>query len=442
MADSCPESVSTFSATQLDPCELVLQSLLAAAESGWLSQQSYCWIFRKAADLSWDRSCFLRQLGQNERFANVVKLCKVHLEQCPATEKPHCAINTITFLAELTESQNVTDGNLWIALNSCLETLNEDKTDQLGIMISSLSNKQARSPLWDRVLQQLQSRMEANWGVAFGSESPRSDGTCCSAEGFNAEPPAETAGCWQSSPEHLVSMVNGVSEASSGNSVPCCDTSCEPLQERPRASSFGCSTFSALSPGSLFHFSPPEFSPHGASFESKEEPILPDFLTVAGQSRLQKWTESALLNAPPKTQTENWQNACTELRLAQAENERLKQQVQEVRKNRAQQDAQKRTLNKQRTFMHQSVQTLVDMNAQLNDRHQTLTDQFSEEMSRIKLQAERCQEAHSTAIRHKILQQCFPAHQHIRTMLFASWIRGAPALDTWKPMLDAVVAAS
>ena len=55
---------------------------------------------------------------------------------------------------------------------------------------------------------------------------------------------------------------------------------------------------------------------------------------------------------------------------------------------------------------------------------------------------QRCQEAHSTAIRHKILQQCFPAHQHIRTMLFASWIRGAPALDTWKPMLDAVVAAS
>ena len=319
----------------------------------------------------------------------------MHINRClfwlvfTATEKPQCASSTIAFLAELTEARIVTDGKLWIALNSCLETLNEDRADQLGVMISSLSNKQGRSRLWDRVLQHLQSRMEANSGVAFGSESPKSDGTCCSDEGFNAEPPTETAGCWQSSPEHLVSMANGVSEASNGNSVPCCDTGYETLRERSRASSFSCSIFSSLFSGSLFNFSPSEFSPHNASFESKEELFLQDFFTVAGQSRVQKWTESALLNPPPKTQTENWQNARTELSLAQAENERLKQQVQQVRKIRAQQYAQKRILNKQLTFKHQSVHTLVDINAQLNDRHQTLTDQFSEEMSRIKLQAEK-----------------------------------------------------
>ena len=126
------------------------------------------------------------------------------------TVKPQCAINTIAFIVELTEAGYFTEDDLWCTLNGCLEGLIEEKSEQLSVMISLVTNKQGRSRLWDRVLQTLQSRLETNFGHVFGSESPMSDGTCYSDEGFAIEAPAEIPGSWDSPSEHLVSMVNCV----------------------------------------------------------------------------------------------------------------------------------------------------------------------------------------------------------------------------------------
>ena len=210
-------------------------------------------------------------------------------------------MNTIGFIAELTEARIVTDDTLWVTLNSCLEGLNEDKTDHLSIMISSVSNKQGRSRLWDRVLQTLQSRLETTLGNIFGSESPKSDGTCCSDEGFSPEAAADTPGAWDNSSQSLASMVNfvlGDSATLSRSTVPSSDAGSKntdkdklstPLSQSDGTysqSSQGSQDFPvfdhhSIFSGSLLTVSPSEKT-SDASFESPHEPLMRDFLTLAG----------------------------------------------------------------------------------------------------------------------------------------------------------------
>ena len=146
--------------------------------------------------------------------------------------------------------------------------------------------------------------------------------------------------------------------------------------------------------GSLFGYSP---SKKGTaySFESAEEPSTHDFFSVSpvdstpfGQSRVQKWTESALLNPPPETQNESsWarQTARAQYASAQAENERLKQQVQEAQKVRAAEGARRRALDKQLSFNQKSVHALAQINRQLSDSCQALKAQHNEEVARFKI---------------------------------------------------------
>ena len=180
-----------WNATCSPGCEMmepayILRSLLAVQGAGDSLARSACWAFRAAAKLSWDASS-LKQIGREISVNKLMKLSQQHLERCPAAMQPECAISTLTFMATLTESGVAADDRLWDTLNCCLEGLPEDKTDQLSVMINAVINKQGSSHLWDRILQTMQSRLETNLGAAFGSESPKSFGSCCSDEGFTNE---------------------------------------------------------------------------------------------------------------------------------------------------------------------------------------------------------------------------------------------------------------
>ena len=163
---------------------------------------------------------------------------------------------------------------------------------------------------------------------------------------------------------------------------------------RNQISTFSLFELNSMFTGSLFGYSP---SKKGTaySFESAEEPSTHDFFSVSpvdstpfGQSRVQKWTESALLNPPPETQNESsWarQTARAQYASAQAENERLKQQVQEAQKVRAAEGARRRALDKQLSFNQKSVHALAQINRQLSDSCQALKAQHNEEVARFKI---------------------------------------------------------
>lgn len=82
-----------------------------------------------------------------------------------AAEKPECAIKTLAFMVELVEAGIIPAEVLWDFLSACLEGLTEDKTDQLNVMLTLASSKQGACATWDRVLELMQSRLEAVQGL-------------------------------------------------------------------------------------------------------------------------------------------------------------------------------------------------------------------------------------------------------------------------------------
>ena len=173
------------------------------------------------------------------------------------------------------------------------------------------------------------------------------------------------------------------------------------------------SGFSFFELNSIFSGAPSNFSRaenNNTSRESTEEPLAKEELTVGrletssavGQSRVQKWTESAVLNPLLEAQTKicsDRQVAQKQYTLMQAENGMLKRKVKEAQRFRLQQAARNQTLKKQLEFQCHSLHALTVINVQLNRRFQLLKAQHNEEMIHFKLQ---CGQARSELKRARI----------------------------------------
>eukprot|EP00667_Euglena_gracilis_P013297 EG_transcript_13704 len=343
----------------------VLEYLLNASRGGGKAD-SCCWVFRCAAQLQWDRISFLRSFGHEVPITKILRFCQLHMAQCPAAEKPECAIKTLAFMVELVEAGIIPAEVLWDFLSACLEGLTEDKTDQLNVMLTLASSKQGACATWDRVLELMQSRLEANLGIVFGSESPKSDGTCCSEEGFTDE-----AISWDTTSQTLASVVNSVLEDDTPSS-----------NEGSSQHSSSVSSHKAVHPGpiaahkgseySLFEL--PSIFDNAALLSSVSSPgtAPPSKAEPWGVSKVRRWNETAMANA--RVAAKDKHLALQKLQAAVEDNERLKQQLAEAQKITATQREEKRKLTKELHFARYSAVALSEIHDQLQHQLQVLQE--------------------------------------------------------------------
>ena len=333
-------------------------------------------------------------------------------------------MGTVAFATEMVEAGLMDETKVWELLAPCLESFTEIKTDQLNLMLTTATQMQiTKSRLWNRVVQSLQSRLEANLGIVFGSESPKSEGTDGSDEGCNTTTNlGDAAGVWDTTAENLVSMVNCVLDEPLpshdgfpwlGSTEARSDESSESTQQ----STDGASGNSSLgSEFSLFELSSAMFSgasrlglPPGVSDiaipetadTANSEPCsgseivtritaLQDFVRLArlesntsvGQSRVQKWNESAQLDgAQTLADVRVEEQKHKQFMNAKKENERLRARLRETQRQRQETEKQKREVTKQLNFRQSSLQILTETNLAATDKLRTLTARHNEEMN-------------------------------------------------------------
>lgn len=379
-----------------------LESIINSTAVGAPPAYPPCAFFQAALPIAdFDKANFVMQLGSDtSRVEKVHRFCRQHIESCTAASSPDCAIRTIAFVVVMVEAGLLADGQLWELLDSCLDVVPEDMTEQLNVMLNAINHMpQGKSHLWSRVDQAVRSRLEANLGVVFGSESPKSTGTCGSEDGFNPstvlEAPADVP---NRTSENLASVVSSVLGDPSHRSGLSSGTD-KSHGSTPPCGSDAASLSSPLSGFSLFELSSTMFGPSMFAFPAPDEPtdpsydtnpqdfVLPDFLTVAppesdssvSQSRVQKWMEAARLEgAQEESKNEEAQRA--EYALAKSENEKLQKLLQEARQARKLQELENSRATKQLKFRESSVYSLNDIGVHVREQLQSMAEGHHEEM--------------------------------------------------------------